>query len=312
MQSIWKGAVTFGLVHVPVKLYSATENHDVSMHQVHDADGGRIKYQRVCDIDGEVVPYQHIERAYDEGKRTVILTKEDLAGLPAEKNREIEVVEFVPTEQIDPIMYDKAYYLEPDAKSPKAYVLLRETLKETSRTAVVKFALRERTQLAVLRVVGDVLVLQTLLWDDEVRKPVFPALDTDVTVSDKEVAMAKQLVTAFESDFEPEQYEDEYQRQLRELIDNKLAKGDSVSSAETFGGEARSGEDDDADIIDLMAALRKSVEAAKAKKSGSSGSANATDADDAAEEEADEGEAEPSAADAAPAKKARTPRKKAS
>jgi len=301
MQSIWKGAVTFGLVHVPVKLYSATENHDVSMHQVHDADGGRIKYQRVCDIDGEVIPYQHIERAYDEGKRTVILTKDDLAGLPAEKNREIEVVEFVPTEQIDPIMYDKAYYLEPDAKSPKAYVLLRETLRETERTAVVKFALRERTQLAVLRVVGDVLVLQTLLWGDEVRKPVFPALDTDVTVSDKEVAMAKQLVTAFESDFEPDQYEDEYQVQLRALIDNKLAKGDSVSSAETFGAAA-GGEEEDADIIDLMAALRKSVEAANAKKG--------KPADVEPEEEAEEPDAEAEAT--APAKKTRTPRKKAS
>jgi DNA end-binding protein Ku len=302
MQSIWKGAVTFGLVHVPVKLYSATENHDVSMHQVHDADGGRIKYQRVCDIDGEVIPFQNIERAFDEGKRTVILSKTDLAGLPAEKSREIEVVEFVPTEQIDPIMYDKAYYLEPDAKSPKAYVLLRETLRETERTAVVKFALRERTQLAILRVVGDVLVLQTLLWGDEVRKPVFPALESDVTVSDKEVAMAKQLVTAFESDFEPDQYTDDYQVQLRELIDAKLAKGDSVSSAETFG-EAGASDDDDADIIDLMAALRKSVEAAKAKKGGGAAS------DDEAADDDEEGAA---VAVEVPAPKKRAPRKKAS
>ncbi|PZR53635.1 Ku protein [Xylanimonas oleitrophica] len=265
MRAIWKGAVTFGLVNVPVKLYSATEDHDVPLHQVHDADGGRIRYKRVCELDGKVVPYEHIDRAYDDGEHTVVLTKEDLSSLPAERDREIEVVEFVPTEQIDPIMLDRTYYLEPDSKSTKAYVLLRRTLEETERTAVVKFALRQRTRLAALRVRGDVLVLQTLLWADEVREADFPSLSDDVKISAKELAMSSQLVESFESDFSPEQFEDEYQVQLRRLIDAKIERGESVDSAETFGEEA-GGEAEGAEVIDLMDALRKSVEEAKAKR----------------------------------------------
>jgi DNA end-binding protein Ku len=265
MRSIWKGAVTFGLVNVPVKLYSATEDHDVSLHQVHDADGGRIRYQRVCELDGQVVPYEHIDRAYDAGERTVVLTKDDLAGLPAERNREIDVVEFVPSGQIDPIMFGSTYYLEPDSKSTKAYVLLRRTLQETDRTAIVKFALRQRTTLAALRVRGDVLVLQTLRWADEVREADFPSLDEEVRVSDKELAMSSQLVTSFESDFTPERFTDEYQTQLRQLIEAKLERGESVDTAQTFG-EREEGEG--AEVIDLMDALRKSVAEAKARRGG--------------------------------------------
>lgn len=263
---MWKGAVTFGLVNVPVKLYSATEDHDVSLHQVHDADGGRIRYQRVCELDGQVVPYEHIDRAYDDGERTVVLSKEDLSGLPAERDREIEVVEFVPSDQIDPIMLDRTYYLEPDSKSTKAYVLLRRTLEETERTAIVKFALRQRTSLAALRVRGNVLVLQTLLWADEVREADFPSLEQHVDVSDKELAMSSQLVSSFESDFSPEEFTDEYQAQLRQLIEAKLERGESVSTADTFGEEQR--EEKGAEVIDLMDALRKSVADAKARRGG--------------------------------------------
>src|SRR5947209_15130524 len=183
MRAIWKGALTFGLVNVPVKVYSATEDHDLSLHQVHNKDGGRIRYQRVCEIDGEIVPYADIDKAYDDGERTVVITPEDVASLPAERSREIEVVEFVPTDQIDPLLFDKAYYLEPDSMSPKAYVLLRETLQNTDRTAIVRFSLRQKTRLAALRVRGDVLVLQTLLWSDEVREAAFPALDAPVKIS---------------------------------------------------------------------------------------------------------------------------------
>lgn len=266
MRAIWKGAVTFGLVNVPVKLYSATEDHDVPLHQVHDADGGRIRYKRVCELDGEEVPYQHIDRAYDDGDRTVVLTKDDLAALPAERDREIEVVEFVPTDQIDPIMLDRTYYLEPDSKSSKAYVLLRRTLEETDRTAVVKFALRQRTRLAALRVREDVLVLQTLLWADEIREAAFPALDEPAKVSDKELAMSAQLVTSFESDFTPEKFEDEYQAQLRQLIEAKIEKGETVDTTETFG-EREEEEGGGAEVVDLMEALRRSVETAKGSSS---------------------------------------------
>jgi DNA end-binding protein Ku len=269
MRAIWKGAVTFGLVNVPVKLYSATEDHDVPLHQVHDADGGRIRYKRVCEIDGEVVPYEHIDRAYDDGERTVVLTKKDLADLPAERDREISVVEFVPSEQIDPIMLDRTYYLEPDSKSTKAYVLLRRTLEETDRTAVVKFALRQRTRLAALRVRDEVLVLQTLLWADEIREAAFPSLDEPAKVSEKELTMSAQLVSSFEADFTPEDYEDEYQVQLRKLVEAKLESGESVDTAATFG-ETAEGDGEDAEVVDLMEALKRSVAESKSRsKSGS-------------------------------------------
>jgi DNA end-binding protein Ku len=264
MRAIWKGAVTFGLVNVPVKLYSATEDHDVSLHQVHDADGGRIRYKRVCEIDGEVVPYEHIDRAYDDGERTVVLTKKDLADLPAERDREISVVEFVPSEQIDPIMFDRTYYLEPDSKSTKAYVLLRRTLEETERTAIVKFALRQRTRLAALRVRDEVLVLQTLLWADEVREAAFPSLDEPAKVSDKELTMSAQLVSSFEADFTPEDYEDDYQVQLRKLVEAKLEAGETVDTAATFG-EAAEEEGEGAEVVDLMEALKRSVAESKSK-----------------------------------------------
>lgn len=271
MRAIWKGAVTFGLVNVPVKLYSATEDHDVPLHQVHDADGGRIRYKRVCEVDGEVVPYEHIDRAYDDGERTVVLTKKDLADLPAERDREISVVEFVPSEQIDPIMFDRTYYLEPDSKSTKAYVLLRRTLEETDRTAVVKFALRQRTRLAALRVRDEVLVLQTLLWADEIREAAFPSLDEPAKVTDKELTMSAQLVSSFEADFTPEDYEDEYQVQLRKLVEAKLEAGESVDTAATFG-EAAEGEGEGAEVVDLMEALKRSVAESKSRSGSKSGS----------------------------------------
>ena len=275
MRAIWKGAVTFGLVNVPVKLYSATEDHDVPLHQVHDADGGRIRYKRVCEIDGEVVPYEHIDRAYDDGERTVVLTKKDLADLPAERDREISVVEFVPSEQIDPIMLDRTYYLEPDSKSTKAYVLLRRTLEETDRTAVVKFALRQRTRLAALRVRDEVLVLQTLLWADEIREAAFPSLDEPAKISEKELTMSAQLVSSFEADFTPEDYEDEYQVQLRKLVDAKLEAGESVDTAATFG-EAAEEEGEGAEVVDLMEALKRSVAESKSKSGSRSSSASKT------------------------------------
>ncbi|MBN0041289.1 Ku protein [Cellulosimicrobium cellulans] len=276
MRAIWKGAITFGLVNVPVKVYSATEDHDVPLHQVHDKDGGRIRYRRVCEIDGEVVPYEHIDKAYDDGERTVVLTSEDFAALPAERSREIEVVEFVPSEQIDPLLLDRSYYLEPDSKSNKAYVLMRRTLEETDRTAIVKFALRQRTRLAAMRVRDDVLVLQTLLWADEVREAAFPSLDDEAKVTDKELAMSAQLVASFEADFTPEEYEDDYQAQLRQLIEAKLEQGDALDTAETFGEQPEEGEG--AEVIDLMEALRKSVASSKSSRASGSGSSGGSTA----------------------------------
>jgi len=265
MRTIWKGALTFGLVNVPVKVYSATEDHDVPLHQVHDRDGGRIRYQRVCEVCGETVAYSDIDRAYVDDGQTVVLTKDDLAALPAEKSREIDVVEFVPSEQVDPLTFDKAYYLEPDSKSPKAYVLLRKTLEQTDRTAIVRFTLRQKTRLAALRVRDDVLVLQTLLWADEVREVDFPSLQEDVTISKKELELSASLVESYSSDFDSDDYVDEYQKELRTLIDAKIEAGDTFDVAETFGEE---GEDEGGEVIDLMEALRASVARSKAARSG--------------------------------------------
>lgn len=256
MRSIWKGSLSFGLVNVPVKLYSATEDHDVPLHQVHDKDGGRIRYKRVCEIDGETVDYEHIQKAYVDGEQTVVLTDDDFAALPVERSRDIDVVEFVPTVQIDPIMFDKSYYLAPDSKSTKAYVLLMRTLEEAERTAIVKFALRQKTRLAALRVRDGVLTLQTLLWDDEVREARFPELDDVPRITDAELTMSRQLVESFASDFAPENFTDEYQEQLRILVEAKLETGDALDTEATFGREPESG----GEVLDLMEALKRSVE----------------------------------------------------
>ena len=266
MRAIWKGALTFGLVNVPVKVYSATEDHDVSLHQVHNKDGGRIRYQRKCEICGEIVAYQDIDKAFDDGGRTVVLTADDLASLPAERSREIDVVEFVPSEQVDLLTLDKAYYLEPDSASPKAYVLLRKTLEQTDRTAIVRFSLRQKTRLAALRVRGDVLVLQTLLWADEVREAAFPSLDEPVRISAKELELSASLVESFASDFDPSEFADEYQEELRTLIAAKIDQGDALDTSETFGDHDE--EETGGEVIDLMAALRASVERSRAAREG--------------------------------------------
>jgi DNA end-binding protein Ku len=268
MRSIWRGAITFGLVNVPVKVYSATEDHDIALHQVHDKDGGRIRYQRRCEICGKVVDFEHIDKAYDDGDRTVVLTADDLKSLPEERSREIDVLEFVPSDQLDPIMFDRSYFLEPDGTSPKAYVLLRRTLEETDRTAIVHFSLRQKTRLGALRVRGKVLMLQSLLWDDEVREADFPALSKGIRISDKELEMSASLVDSLEEDFEPADFSDDYQKQLQQLIDAKLKEGESLDTEATFGA-TESDDDKGGEVIDLMDALRASVEKNRAaKKSG--------------------------------------------
>ncbi|MGJ9422982.1 Ku protein [Aeromicrobium sp. CF3.5] len=265
MRSIWKGAISFGLVNVPVKVYSATQSHDVSLHQVHGEDGGRIRYQRKCEICDEVVAYDDIQKAYDDGDRTVVLTPDDLASLPAERSHEIEVIEFVPADQVDVLRMDKSYFLEPDPKSLKPYSLLRQALEDTDRTAIVRFALRQRTHLAAMRVRGDVLMLQTLLWDDEVRTPDFGVLEEKVSVTKKESDMAAQLVESLSGDFDSAEFTDDYQEQLRQLVDAKLEQGDALDTEATFGGGEGSG--DEAEVIDLMEALRRSIDKRKAGSS---------------------------------------------
>lgn len=259
MRAIWKGSITFGLVNVPVKLYSATEEHDLQLHQVHDADGGRIRYERRCEVCGRKVAYEHIDKAYDDGEQTVVLTEEDLESLPVERSREIEVVEFVPSEQIDPMLLDRSYYLEPDSKSPKAYVLLRRVLEETDRTAIVHLSLRQRTRLAALRVHDRALVVQTLRWADEIREAEFESLETSPRISARELELARSVVEDLEADFDPGRFEDDYQVQVQTLVDAKLEQGDAIDTAATFGEQEDDGEG--AEVIDLMEALQRSVDA---------------------------------------------------
>ncbi|KIQ10219.1 Ku protein [Curtobacterium flaccumfaciens] len=268
MRSIWKGSIAFGLVNVPVKVYAATETHDVSLHQVHDDDKGRIRYKRVCEF-GHEVEYADIQRAYDDGDKTVVLTADDFKQLPEEQSHEVEVLEFVPVEQVDPMMFEKTYYLEPDSRSPKAYVLLRETLAKTDRLAIVQFTLRQKTRLGVLRVHDEVILLQGLLWGDEVRAADFTALDTSVKVSANELKMSSSLVESMSTDFDPDRYTDSYQEELQQLIDAKLEAGDDIDTEKTFGAQDDEDDDEGGDVLDLMAALRASVDK---KRTGGAGS----------------------------------------
>ena len=269
MRAIWTGSITFGLVNVPVKAFGATEDHDISFHQVHDKDGGRIRYERRCEVCGEKVEYKHIDKAFEEDGDTVVLTDDDFASLPEADNDEIEVVQFVPADQIDPIMLEKSYYLASEGKTPKSYLLLRQTLEDTDLIAVVRFALRQKTRLGVLRVVGKVIVLQGMMWADEIREldfdGEFKGVKSRAKVSSKELELSQQLVESYASDFTPEEFEDDYQIELRKLIDAKFEQGDTIDTEATFG-EKPDDEDDDDNVVDLMEALKASLDKRGGKK----------------------------------------------
>jgi DNA end-binding protein Ku len=305
MRAIWKGAVSFGLVSISVKLYSATEEKDIRFHQVHRTDGGRIRYQRICSVCGEQVTYDDIAKGYDlGGGEMIILTDEDFADLPLTTSRAIEVLEFVPAEQVDPILYAKAYYLEPEGSATKPYVLLREALERTDRVAVVKVALRQREQLATLRVREGVLVLNTMLWPDEVRKPDFDFLDDDIEVRPAELAMAGSLIESMAGEFEPEQFTDNYREALQQVIDAKVAGREIVAPVEAEAPPTAA--------VDLMAALRASVERARAAR-GDEADAGATPIGAAKSARTGAPAKEEAAEDAQPAKEAakKAPAKKA-
>ncbi len=279
MRAIWKGAVSFGLVNVPVRLFSATENHDVQFRQVHEKDGGRIKYQRVCSIDGEEVPYSDIAKGYETADgQMVVLSDEDMRSLPSKSSKEIAIEKFVPADQIDPLHLDKSYYLEPADKSGlKPYVLLRDALENADRMALVTVSIRTRMTLAVLRVRDGVIVLQTMLWADEVRTPEFESLTEETHATDKELAMAASLVDSLSGDYEPDEFEDDYASAVEELVASKI-EGGELTAAPTPQGE-------ETEVIDLLAALQKSVDKAKAAKSGRT--ANSSDSSGSADQHAD-------------------------
>ncbi len=272
-QSIWKGAISFGLVSIPVRLFSATEEKDISFRQVHREDGGRIRYKRVCSVDGEEVAYADIAKGYElpDGEM-VVLDDDDFANLPISSSRSVEVLSFVPAEQIDAVQMSKPYYCDPTG-DVKPYVLLRDSLEKSDRVAVVKVALRQRERLAMLRARDGVLVLQTLLWPDEVREAKLDFSDEDVKVREQELAMAESYINALSGDFEPEEFTDEYRGALEEVIEAKVAGREVVTPAEE---PASTGQ-----VVDLMEALRRSVAEAKERRSGG-GTAPAADTEPAA------------------------------
>jgi len=259
VRAIWKGAVSFGLVNVPVRLYSATENHDVQFRQVHREDGGRIRYQRLCSVDGEQVSYDDIAKGYEtEDGKMVVLTDEDMSQLPTRSSREIAVEKFVPSDQIDPMLLDRSYYLEPDKTATKAYALLRDALRAADRMAIVTVSIRARMTIAVLRVREDVIVMQTMLWPDEIRAAQLANLGEEVEVKPAELAMAHMLVESLAGDYVPGDYEDDYQAAVESLVRTKLEGGEAQTAPaiKETGGE----------VVDLLAALQRSVERAKASR----------------------------------------------
>ena len=262
MRSIWAGAISFGLVVIPVKLYAATEQRDITFRQVHRKDGARIQFRRVCTADGEEVPYSDIAKGYElPTGDMVVLTDDDLSDLPLVTAHRIEVLHFAPSEQVEPILVNKSYYLEPDPAGTRAYVLFRDALAKSGKVAVAKVALRQRETLASLWVRDGVITLETLLWPDEVRQPDFAFLDEDIEVRSQELKMAASLIDTMTEDFEPEQYHDAYREALEAVIQAKIEGHDVVRPA---GLEAPEPTGQPADLTEI---LRASVAAAKTGRS---------------------------------------------
>jgi len=280
-----------------VRLFAATEEHDIRLHQVHREDGGRIRYKRTCSVCGEEVSYDDIAKGYETSDgQLVILTDEDLESLPVASGHEIDVIEFVPTEQVDPILFGKSYYLEPDARATKAYTLLREALLETDRIAIVKIALRQRESLAVLRVRDRAILLQTMLWPDEIRTPEFGSLDEDVDLRPQEMRMAASLIESMAGDLVPESFTEDYAASVRALIEAKLERGEAATLA-SEAEKAPAGAT--GEVIDLLTALQRSVDRARGVVSESSSAA-----DDEQKSTPKKASARKSTAKKAPAKKA--------
>ncbi|MGH3276211.1 MAG: Ku protein [Streptosporangiaceae bacterium] len=229
MRSMWKGAISFGLVMIPVRLFAATEQKDIAFRQVHRDDGGRIRFRRVCSVDDTEVPYEEVAKGFElPGGEMIVLTDEDMADLPLTSSKSIEVLHFTPAGQLDPILFSRSYYAEPDAIGVRAYALLRDALADSGRVAIAKVALRQRESLATLRTRDGVLVLETLLWPDEVRQADFGFLREEIEVRPQELRMATSLIDSMTVDFDPGEYHDRYREALQELVDAKAQGRDVV------------------------------------------------------------------------------------
>ena len=273
-RSMWKGAISFGLVTIPVSVYPATEEKSLKFNQLHDEDMGRIRYKRVCDIDGEEVTYDHIVKGYEyEKDRYVVLTDEDLDAVPVESSRAIDIHQFVDLQEIDPVYYKKTYYLVPEETGAKAYALLRRALQEENKVGIAKVSFRDKEHLAALRFRDDAFVLETMYWPDEIRTADFDTIHEDGKVRDQELDMARSLIANLTETWNPEAYRDEYREALLEIVEKKIAGEEIEVVAEAAPTR----------VVDLMEALKASVEAVKtrstappAKKSPSSGAKKTT------------------------------------
>jgi DNA end-binding protein Ku len=255
-RSMWKGAISFGLVTIPVAVYPATEEKSLRFNQLHDEDTGRIRYKRVCEVDGQEVPYEHIVKGYEyEKDHYVVLTDEDLDSVPLESSRAIDIQQFVELDEIDPLLFKKSYYLVPDETGAKAYALLRRALTEESKVGIAKVSFRDKEHLAALRFKEDVFVLETMYWPDEIRAADFDTVSADGRVRDNEVQMARSLISSLSEPWNPDAYHDEYREALQEIVEKKVA-GEEIETPP---------EQAPARVVDLMEALKASVEAAKVK-----------------------------------------------
>lgn len=261
-RSMWKGAISFGLVTIPVAVYPATEEKTLRFNQLHDEDMGRIRYKRVCSVDGEEVDYEHIVKGYEiEKDRYVVLTDEDFDAVPVESSRSIDIQQFVDLDEIDPILFKKSYYLVPDETGAKAYALLRKALSEDNKVGIAKVSFRDKEHLAALRFKDKVFVLETMYWPDEIREAEFDTVDSGEKVRANEVEMAKSLIENLSEPWNPEQFKDEYREAMLDIVERKLA-GEPIE-APTEAAPAR--------VVDLMEALKASVAAAKGKTPAAAG-----------------------------------------
>ncbi|HEX6401070.1 MAG TPA: Ku protein [Actinomycetota bacterium] len=253
-RAMWKGAISFGLVTIPVSVYPATEEKTLRFNQLHDDDGGRIRMKRVCSVDGEEVGYEHIVKGYEyEKDRYVILTDDDFEAIPVESSRAIDIQQFVDLEEIDPMLYKKSYYLVPEETGAKAYALLREALNRSGKVGVAKVSFRDKEHLAALRFRDDAFVLETMYWPDEIREADFGGVDVSMKVRPNELDMAQTLIDNLSADWDPGEFKDEYREAMLRIVEAKI-NGEEIEVVEA---------EPTAKVVDLMEALKASVAAAK-------------------------------------------------
>ena len=283
-RTMWRGAISFGLVTIPIRLYPATEEKTLRFNQLHDEDHGRIRYKRVCEVDEEEVSFDHIVKGYEYEKgKYVILGDEDFDAVPVESSRAIDIIQFAPLEEIDPLYFQKSYYLVPEETGAKAYALLRQAMAEDGRVAVAKVALREKEHLCTLRFKDDVMVLETMYWPDEIRPAEFDEVDSGVKIRPQEVEMARNLIENLTQDFDATQFKDEYREALLGIVEKKIA-GEEIEVMP---------EAEPTRVVDLMEALKQSVEATKQKASSGSGSRRSAKAATQSDEDEEEAAAKP-------------------